>query len=196
MPGVGHVKPGSRVHVALQPSDDIVFPSSHCSPASTVPLPQTGGVVVWTQGWPAVVQDQPCSTAHEAEHPSPEVVFPSSHASLPSIFPSPHTCTIVETHGCPAVGHMYPGSIWQRPSQPSPGFELPSSHCSPASTTLSPHTAAGASVHASPAQLDDEAEEDEESLASGFASKGPSEPPGSTKAGALSPDEDEADPPS
>jgi hypothetical protein len=34
--------PPSVWHVALQPSPLIVLPSSHCSPASTMPLPHTG----------------------------------------------------------------------------------------------------------------------------------------------------------
>src|SRR5207302_4751508 len=37
-PAVGHVKPGSVAQCCVQPSPSTAFPSSHCSPASTVPL--------------------------------------------------------------------------------------------------------------------------------------------------------------
>jgi hypothetical protein len=35
--------PGSDVHVALQQSPFVLFASSHCSPGSTMPLPQRSG---------------------------------------------------------------------------------------------------------------------------------------------------------
>ena len=56
----------------LHPSPLFRFPSSHCSPLSTLPLPQMG-----------------CSIIHPILHPSPFVVFPSSHCSLPSRSPLP-----------------------------------------------------------------------------------------------------------
>src|SRR5215213_9424329 len=46
--------PGSIWQVEEQPSPLTVFPSSHCSPASTTPLPQTDAVthVPFWQVWP------------------------------------------------------------------------------------------------------------------------------------------------
>ena len=42
-----HASPvASKVQVALHPSPLAVFPSSHCSPGSSFPLPQTGGTGV------------------------------------------------------------------------------------------------------------------------------------------------------
>src|SRR5262245_754981 len=39
-----HVRQGSTVHAALQPSPDTRLPSSHCSPGSTSPSPQARNV--------------------------------------------------------------------------------------------------------------------------------------------------------
>ena len=61
----------SSWQVNEQPSPLCVFLSSHCSPASLSPLPQT------------------LSKAHRAEHPSPLIVFPSSQLSVPSGIPLP-----------------------------------------------------------------------------------------------------------
>src|SRR5206468_2974237 len=59
---------GSHWQVDEQPSPDTVLPSSHCSPASTTPLPHSGG-----GGGVSIVQS--------AEQPSPSTVLPSSHCS-------------------------------------------------------------------------------------------------------------------
>src|SRR5690606_25762417 len=58
-----------------QPSPLVVLPSSHCSPGSTVPLPQRS------------------SSSQVAEQPSPLVVLPSSHCSPGSTVPLPHRLT-------------------------------------------------------------------------------------------------------
>src|SRR5262245_15148477 len=54
------------------PSPGVMLPSSHSSPGSSCPSPQTGSLV------------------HIAEHPSPSAVLPSSHSSPASTVPSPH----------------------------------------------------------------------------------------------------------
>src|SRR4051812_20177966 len=53
----------SFLHVEEQPSPSIRLPSSHCSPFSTTPLPQTASIL------------------QSAEQPSPSLLFPSSHSS-------------------------------------------------------------------------------------------------------------------
>ena len=101
--------------VEEQPSPLLVLPSSHCSPVSTMPLPQTApGVSFW----------------QVEEQPSPLLVLPSSHCSPVSRRPLPQT----------GVGSV---SFWQVAEQPSPLFVLPSSHCSPVSVLPLPQTGPG-----------------------------------------------------
>src|SRR5688572_23911302 len=66
------------MHVAEQPSPFVLLPSSHCSPASSLPSPHFGS------GGGGV------SVMHVAEQPSPFVLLPSSHCSPASSLPSPH----------------------------------------------------------------------------------------------------------
>ena len=62
------------VQIDEQPSPGATLPSSHASPAPTVPSPQpAGGASVW----------------HTAEQPSPPLVLPSSHCSPASTVPLP-----------------------------------------------------------------------------------------------------------
>ena len=89
MPGVGHVQPGSIVHIAEQPSPLVVLPSSHCSSGSRCASPHIGtGTIV--QAPPLDGQVQPLVTCEQSlAQPAVPVVEPSSHASLPSTMPSP-----------------------------------------------------------------------------------------------------------
>src|SRR5580700_4722019 len=73
--------PDSIVQVELQPSPEVVLPSSHCSPGNTSPSPHTAVHV------PPV---QCGSMVHVGEQPSYGMVLPSSHSSEPSLMPSPH----------------------------------------------------------------------------------------------------------
>lgn len=68
----------SGTQVALQPSPEIVLPSSHCSGACVTPLPQTW-LKVQTLGLPAQVK--PLSTVQLEVQPSPAAALPSSHGS-------------------------------------------------------------------------------------------------------------------
>jgi hypothetical protein len=104
------VNPGSIWQVALHPSPETTFPSSHCSPLFTEPSPQRG-TTFFVQGRPGTVHEYPGSTWHIAEQPSPSTTLPSSQASVPSMIPSPHFICTVEMHGTPAIGHVEPGSI-------------------------------------------------------------------------------------
>src|SRR5258708_22180249 len=77
---------GSLRQNGLQPSPELLLPSSHSSEPSCTPLPQ----VVCTQGWPGVghIQAFLCvgpglSSWHVELQPSPARVLPSSHCSLP-----------------------------------------------------------------------------------------------------------------
>ena len=123
----------------VQASLLLLFPSSHCSPASTTPLPQSGGI----------------SNQQFSSQPSPPAVFPSSHCSTPvHRKPSPHRAevqsvtqasllsSLPSSHSSPisrtALPHSGGASIMQSPSQPSPDQVLPSSHSSPASTSTTP----------------------------------------------------------
>jgi hypothetical protein len=68
-------------------------PSSHCSPALTIPSPQRV-VVVRVHGCPGTLQAHPDSTWQEEEQPSLAAPFPSSQASTASILPLPQTAGI------------------------------------------------------------------------------------------------------
>src|SRR4051812_15401913 len=61
-----------------QPSPLTMFPSSHCSPGSTLPSPQVAGI----------------SLVQVDEQPSPLTRLPSSHPSPGSRLPSPHFAEI------------------------------------------------------------------------------------------------------
>src|SRR5688572_14236277 len=94
------------VQLLSQPSPLTPFPSSHSSPGSFVPLPQT--VSIWqfsSQPSPGVVlpssQLSPTSwsllpqatssSTQESLHPSPEALLPSSQVSPAWMKPSPHS---------------------------------------------------------------------------------------------------------
>src|SRR4051812_5228696 len=85
------------VQLLSQPSPLTLLPSSHSSPASSMPLPQS----------------MPGSFWQVDEQPSPSAVLPSSHCSPASLVPSPHL-------GCGF-------SLVQVEEQPSPSAVLPSS---------------------------------------------------------------------
>src|SRR5208337_4358126 len=104
----------------LQPSFEVVLPSSQVSLPATMPSPH----------WPAthaasgVGQDQPFSIWQVELQPSPDTSFPSSHASPVSTMPSPHVIFVhlppfgVPPSPAPAspalpTGHSHPGSTWQ-----------------------------------------------------------------------------------
>src|SRR5262245_36066262 len=72
-----HASGDSSSQVAEQPSPSSVLPSSHCSPRSSTPLPQTG--------------DPPCTRWHWASHRSSGLPLevPSSHCSPGSTTPLP-----------------------------------------------------------------------------------------------------------
>src|ERR1019366_1689612 len=96
----GQVQPVSMVHVGLQPSPAMLFPSSHCSCGNLSPSPHTAvQVPPWHLG----------STVHVALQPSFGVVFPSSHCSVPAMIPSPH---FLATHRIPGEVHCHPASSW------------------------------------------------------------------------------------
>src|SRR6186713_3688185 len=95
--------------VALQRSPETLFPSSHCSGASTTRLPHTvSRRQVALQPSPlAVLPSSHCSASplwvvpspqrsvRQVElQPSPLSRLPSSHCSVPSFLLSPHTVSI------------------------------------------------------------------------------------------------------
>src|SRR6185436_6547825 len=88
------------------PSELLVLPSSHCSPASTMPSPHTGMMQLFRQ-------------------PSELLVLPSSHASPASRFPSPQTVQLARQvlpfapPGWPGGSHVSPGVL---PVIPSPQY--------------------------------------------------------------------------
>src|SRR5580692_7946622 len=88
-----HEKPGSIVHVAEQPSPEMVLPSSHCSGGSRMPSPQrdthapTGFVAV------PQVTGRVQSGLHWPYSPVLSAV-PLSHCSDPWTLPSPHTVAV------------------------------------------------------------------------------------------------------
>src|SRR5262245_64850824 len=67
--------PGSMVHVAYQPSQLVVLPSSHCSVPHTTPSPQ------------------PVTSVQALLQPSQLFVLPSSHSSPASTIPLPQTAS-------------------------------------------------------------------------------------------------------
>src|SRR5690242_4179058 len=86
-----------------QPSPLTLLPSSHSSPGSTLPFPQSALEPSWV---------------HADEHPSPLTLLPSSHSSPGSTLPLPQK-------GPPSFVHDA--------EHPSPLTLLPSSHSSPGS---------------------------------------------------------------
>ena len=144
-----HMKPASSAHVSEQPSPEMLLRSSHASPGSTRPSPQTAAHACVT---PAA-ERQPGSGVHVLEQPVPSPknvpfgplqragkavsLVPQSQASRPSITPLPHTAW-EQTLGAPV--HVAPGSTLQMLEQPSPAVVLPSSHCSPPTSMPSPQS--------------------------------------------------------
>jgi hypothetical protein len=80
-----HEKPGSIVHVLVQPSPLFVLASSQASVPARTPSPH---VVAHALGIPTQVH--PVSTVQVAEQPSPAALPASSHASAPATIASPH----------------------------------------------------------------------------------------------------------
>ena len=80
LPAAEQVQHGSILQELEHPSPLRVFPSSHSSPASTLPLPH---MTTEVHGWlpPQPQNDQHASTLHELEQPSPLKALPSSHSS-------------------------------------------------------------------------------------------------------------------
>src|SRR5690349_21048520 len=99
------VDPQMRVQSPSQPSPGVVFPSSHCSPALTVPLPHA--LSIWhvaeqpSPDWtlPSSHVSNPTRTKLSPQEASTHAFkqasllerFPSSHSSIPAATPSPHT---------------------------------------------------------------------------------------------------------
>ena len=119
--------PGSIMQSALQPSPEVVLPSSHSSSSSLRPSPHG-------EAQPEV-PTQTGSARQSALQPSPPKTLPSSHDSSPSRTPSPQT---VGWQATPGVGQAEPGSTRHASLQPSPGMSLPSSQVSPPITMPSP----------------------------------------------------------
>src|SRR5579883_3200987 len=144
----------------LQPSPGVPLraPSSHCSPASRMPLPQVGSVQLASQ--PSLFTWLPSShcspgstmplpqrvTVQLLSQPSPFTWLPSSHCSPGSTTPLPQAGSVqLASQPSPFTwlpsSHCSPGSRMPLPqpvnvqllSQPSPFAWLPSSHCSPGS---------------------------------------------------------------
>jgi hypothetical protein len=73
-------KTGKNLQEVEQVSEFLLFPSSHSSPTSTIPFPQTGlavgGVMFPEALGPSIVQVE--------EQPSPLILLPSSQASTPT----------------------------------------------------------------------------------------------------------------
>ena len=128
----------SILHIALQPSPETRFPSSHCSGAIIIPSQhiglQTLKVVHTLVHAFFEHSDTHCfiilhsyqgSIVHTLLHPSQSILFPSSHCSHASIFQLPH---IVD-------------SILQFAEHQSPETRFPSSHCSHHTTKVSPQIA-------------------------------------------------------
>src|SRR5690606_7484210 len=102
-----HSHPSWIAHCA-QPSLFDALPSSHSSPASSPPLPQSD---VQSDGSPS--HDQSVSTVQVALQPSFGVVLVSSHCSSPWIWPLPHT--MAQAEGVPEQAQ--PGSTAQLGAQ-------------------------------------------------------------------------------
>lgn len=96
-----HDQPDSTWQVFEQPSNEIVFMSSHFFIDLTNPSPQFGEQIEGLE-----LQTNPSSILHIAEHPLLERVFRSSQVSCSMIIPSPHTGGQVE--GNPE--HVQPSS--------------------------------------------------------------------------------------
>src|SRR5262249_43466904 len=131
-----HRQPTSSVHIAEQPSQLVVLPSSHSSPAPTFPLPHTAGVQFVSQ-WPGVPLRSPSS------HCSPGSRMPSPHAGMRWHVVS-HRPGTGGSHSSPHVVFTSPSpqrspvSTRQPEEQPSQSARLPSSHSSVPQTAPSP----------------------------------------------------------
>src|SRR5688500_18923000 len=122
------VKPASSTHIAEQPSPETALPSSHASPMSTLPSPQTEAhacvpVASRHAGSFVHVFEQPraASIASPVKRPFtlPVVAsLPSSHDSPASTTPLPQT-EAVQTEGEPVQDQ--PGSERQVVEHPIPG---------------------------------------------------------------------------
>src|SRR5258708_1393296 len=89
------------LHVAEQPSQLVVLPSSHSSAPHTTPSPQ------------------PVTTVQAFLQPSQLVVLPSSHCSAPQTTPSPQPVTSVQAL-------LQPSQLFVLPSShSSPGSTIP-----------------------------------------------------------------------
>ena len=155
------VKPASVWQVLEQPSPDTVLPSSHCSPASTFPFPQTVEQAWVVPAVPAVHEAvaarQIGSFVHVFEQPVPSPLkrplmpvqplgiivgsLPQSQDSPVSLMPLPQMAVVhFPAAGAPdaVVGQVEAGSTWQVGEQPSPAVVLPSSQVSLPSMTPSP----------------------------------------------------------
>jgi len=86
--GLAHSHPASTPHAALQPSPSMLFPSSHCSSAATIPSPHVEPTV---DGSSTPAMMKPHSREQIEEHPSPSSAFPSSHSSPAITTPSLQT---------------------------------------------------------------------------------------------------------
>src|SRR4029079_9915286 len=105
--GCLHMKPGSILQLAEQPSPSTLLPSSQSS-LTTMPSPQRDmHAPVWQSG----------SCCQSAAHPSKGSALPSSHPSAPSTFLSPQ---VVCEHWLGLPLHFQPISILQVSEQPSP----------------------------------------------------------------------------
>src|SRR5579871_3221914 len=147
------------MQVLEQPSPETVLPSSHSSPASTLPFPQTVEQAVVVPAPPAEhvpeLERQVGSLVQVFEHPVPSPLkrpfgpvqplgsfvgsVPQSHDSPAPTTPSPQTARVhLPACGADGVpGQVAPGSRWQVEEQPSPLLVFPSSHCSPPVIMLS-----------------------------------------------------------
>src|SRR6266540_3681043 len=140
------VKPPSFMHLSSQPSPFARLPSSHSSPASTLPLPQLvshARVVAPSRHLGSLVQvfEHPVpSPSNSPLHLSePGTQSPSSHDSPASTILLPHLAA-VHLLGSEVLSQVAPGSTTQVGEQPSSGIVLPSSHPSlPAMIFESPH---------------------------------------------------------
>src|SRR5580692_10457317 len=97
------VQPFSIWQVELQPSPETVFPSSHCSPVSMIPSPQTAVRL-------HLPPEHFGSRVQVGEQPSYGMRFPSSHSSVPSTMPLPHT-VFLQADFMAVTTHSKPGWI-------------------------------------------------------------------------------------
>ena len=134
------LNPASIIHVFVQPSNETVLPSSHCSPDVMKLSPQTSTQVE------AVVESPPVQfhpftfPVQSLFHLSISSVSPSSQNSFPTLSPSPQISVHVVNVIAVLFVQLNPASIVQVAEHPSPGSMLLSSHPSSVVIKLSPHT--------------------------------------------------------